>query len=283
MKKSYLPLLLLSLLVIMTGCGKEEVKQTIEVSVEDNEKVVESTLEQKSYVTCVQAGYNVSIRFNYLANRQMIYCVLEEDPEWICPASDFLLDECGEPPEIQEEDPYLTAVIQEILEERPRFCEPIAEPICGENSRTYTNACIASQYGITVAYEGPCKPPETPSNIPLSPISAGTKTPVPIYEKTPITTPPTQSNYIEKAPAWLDIPIGLLEEQQTRHQVTISRCQFGNEIYYYQKEDSTYALDMLYDDEGTVVCYPNNDFERSCPNELKKTGIAGCQKVWERY
>lgn len=47
---------------------------------------------------------------------------------------------------------------QERAQPEPRGCPKILAPVCGCNSKTYDNGCIAESYGIISYTPGPCKP-----------------------------------------------------------------------------------------------------------------------------
>jgi len=44
--------------------------------------------------------------------------------------------------------------------ERPFACITLWDPVCGENGKTYSNACYAKTAGVTIAYKGECKEKE---------------------------------------------------------------------------------------------------------------------------
>ena len=39
---------------------------------------------------------------------------------------------------------------------RPTDCPALEDPVCGCDNRTYTNACVAAMFGVSIAYEGEC-------------------------------------------------------------------------------------------------------------------------------
>jgi len=44
--------------------------------------------------------------------------------------------------------------------EKPFDCIALWDPVCGENGKTYSNACYAKAAGVTIAYKGECKEKE---------------------------------------------------------------------------------------------------------------------------
>ena len=46
-----------------------------------------------------------------------------------------------------------------VCAERPEFCFDLWDPICGCDGVTYSNACWAASYGVSIDYFGECKEP----------------------------------------------------------------------------------------------------------------------------
>jgi len=50
-----------------------------------------------------------------------------------------------------------TDIIKPIIRERERECITLWDPVCGEDGKTYSNACFVKVAGIEIAYKGVCK------------------------------------------------------------------------------------------------------------------------------
>lgn len=80
-------------------------------------------------------------------------------PKWNLPSPDF----CSEGRIIIKKDengcplPPI-CVIPEKVEKKPRagFCIEVWDPVCGEDGKTYSNACFAEMAGVKIAYKGVC-------------------------------------------------------------------------------------------------------------------------------
>lgn len=44
-----------------------------------------------------------------------------------------------------------------VCRQRPQICTRIYLPVCGCDSKTYSNACLAHAAGVDVYYAGPCR------------------------------------------------------------------------------------------------------------------------------
>ncbi len=269
-------LLSLSILVILgAGCSRVQ-EETEQPPVTNNETVVPSTQEQQAYAWCVYNGNS----FDIITTDQgyVFDCVLTDARR--CDALAFLSGDCGIDTALALSTPTTSANAEDVYD-APRFCEPIANPICGTNGRTYSNECIAAQQQVTVAHIGTCSIGQEPTNPPIvpEPSRPGSQTGSSQQQSNnesqnnSNTPPPTVPDYSapepiyteQGIPDWVAVPFSLLKDNPSVQSASVARCRVAGNTYYLQIENCPNCFSTLYRADGTLMCNPSNDLNNSCP------------------
>lgn len=265
--------------------------------------VIDATPDQLAYLHCIREGHDVNLQFSTEQNRYTLYCDLIDGTR--CDARQFVDGICGE----EDKDIIVQTPIDRTtvgLAQGPRFCEPIAKPVCGADGRTYTNSCYAEQHRVAIVAEGACT---ELSNIDLPNVEAdrtrtGTNVDsdgirrrtgirprdrdisivdgAPGSERPGETTLPDPETLetTEGLPDWVSLPIALLRASETIPRATIEQCRIGGIEYVLQVEGNNDDFAILYDRAGNVVCYPTNDLNGACP-AFDFDGRS-CTVVWDK-
>ncbi|PIR74285.1 MAG: hypothetical protein COU35_03260 [Candidatus Magasanikbacteria bacterium CG10_big_fil_rev_8_21_14_0_10_47_10] len=301
------PLAVALLIVLGAGCGSPKDSDNAQPQMPenqpiDNETVIEGSVQQLSYIYCVQNGHQTTLEYSNQKRAYVLYCAFPDGSR--CDASAFQNKECTD--ETAEMPVDFIAVNRTTvgLISGPRSCPPVANPVCGSDGRTYTNACTAQQRHIDILAEGSCtnlpditlpnveryrgsirvSPPEELSTTQTTDTAPVTTPPQNTTEKTTPTNQPPKSEPPSKLaqaglPDWLSIPISLLDESNTSARATIEECRIDGNIYYVQIENNDFSI--LYDATGSLICYPSNDIDSSCPRGFT-LATGSCTVVWEK-
>lgn len=287
---------------LLAGCGEEEPSTPPPPQVIDNETLVSSTPAQRAHANCVSQGYDLVIERSEITGPEL-FCEFPDDSR--CPALSFLLGDCEPETALVLGDATTTAALDDVFD-RPRFCEPIAEPVCGVNGRTYSNECIAEQQAVPVQYEGTCDPSIEPTSPPtvydpnpfkevdvqetqsansgangtsLSndgnssqgtiPQQSAPQAPAQQVDQAPIYTD-------EGIPDWLAVPFSLIDGNQSVTEAWVERCRVAGATYYLQVENCEDCFSTLYDESGTLMCNPSHDLNGSCPGSFQNGKPGSC-------
>lgn len=289
----------LGALVLLTGCGKNNTPTPEPVT--DNEQIVSTTPLQAAYLRCTDEGHTVQIQYDAKSLQGVVYCVFESGLE--CPALAFLSGECTEKlvEEQAAQEPEEEFVFDLDPETRPRFCEPIAEPVCGADGRTYVNECVAELQGVDIIYEGSCDGPQPtvpagelpsvesvfretvedelddriPSERELQEDLQDRAKDLARESVDRALSPPQQSGATD--PNWVAGLIALYSQEDSSSADSIQRCTHGRDLFYYQTGD----FSVLYRENGSVLCYPRNDINGLCP-EWFRAGAGECRTLWSK-
>lgn len=283
MKTNHLLLAVVSsILFLGAGCSFGGTEKTTTST--PKEALTDTTLQQEAYLFCTQKGYDIQIRYDSAKNRNITYCILDKNTE--CDSIAFLQGTC--PTNTNSED--LSAMFEPITGDNfpLRLCEPKAEPICGIDNKTYTNACIAEFLGVKTRHTGSCDtsvepvPVPTPeTEIEAAPveITLGQQT---IYGRSRSGSSNSsvsagQPGTVENASTntWVEIPLSLLQSTAGTDN-RIDRCNFNGTVTFYVHDE----FPTLYNAKGEAICYPEHDINDTCPSYITSGAYkTSCQKV----
>lgn len=288
MNRVHLNILIGMILILLIGAGCSDTKNTnTPDGPVDNETVVPSTPIQQAYALCVSQGYLFDI--NQTDRGYEFFCLFPEERR--CDALAFLNEECRRDIAVKVITPSSTASIDDVFD-APRFCEPIAEPVCGNDGRTYSNSCIAKQQGVELAHQGTCTEGQEPSNpptVPEPPITGngvaqgGTSS-----NNSESSSVPPQSDYSapepiyteQGIPDWVAVPFSLVKDNPSIASASVARCSVAGTIYYLQVENCPTCFSTLYSDNGSLMCNPSHDLNGSCPAAFANGNVpSSCQVV----
>jgi len=258
-----LPLACGILLLVGFGCTKDAPIQT-------TPPIPVATPEQQAYTKCLQAGYTPQIITDDTG--QHFFCDINENMR--CTQSEILDDSCFEAiaqAEKSQKEPITD-------DTQPRACEPVADPVCGKDNRTYTNECIAKQYAIDIAHTGACTPEEQPNILETLPsipkIPGRTQT----NRNQPNAGTPS---VVQPLPDWINTAL-FLAKQESSGSVNVQQCNIGKNTYYLiQPTVCPTCFKTVYSNEGYVLCHPNHDIAGTCPaQDLNTDDPVSCQLVY---
>ncbi|GEM_PF-903412 len=260
------------------------------------------TVEEQAYEQCLVKGYSVGIQEENGIN--VSYCVFANGTA--CPLLLFGNGSCSISSGAVVYDSDAAEELQQI-----RACDETSPSVCGENYKTYVNRCIAELQQVAVLHEGDCTPEEIASLSPQaepqtvlpakkqstksssksgsgsSGSSGGSSSGGQTDTPTPTPQPLPPSSEIPNTPAaqaeWLSMLIDItLSGGPTNPRSFIEQCTFGKTVVYYYQQGSDTSFSTLYNKEGEVLCFPNNDVNNSCPSYFDKSTRSGnCTQIWK--
>lgn len=304
MKVRSLFLGVVTLLLIGAGCGAANSgTQTGGTGTTDvKKKPTTVSLEEQAYDACVDAGYKIGVQTDE-SGASISYCVFGGGTA--CPLLLFGDGTCTATSGAGAFDGSVGEALQQV-----RSCDETSPSVCGVNKKTYVNACIAELQQVDIAHEGDCTPEEIASLVPSLPpqtVTANNKKPGKTSsssgsttsgktptgsssdtEKTANTTQPLPpSEQLPNTPGthaeWLSMLIDLtLAEPVHTPRAFIEYCAYGKNTVYYFEQGGTPTFSALYNTAGTVVCFPHNDVNKSCPTYFNKDSRSGsCTQAWK--
>lgn len=269
--KKILHISLFVFLAIFLGAGcKGKSTNTNTATTTPEIPVVDTTLQQDAYLFCTKKGYTVQIRFIPGENKNIAYCVFDEKHE--CESVSFMNGKCSdENTATSTEEDILSMFEPGFSDKFPlRLCEPIADPVCGKDNKTYTNPCIARFLDINIAHRGICDRPEIVEENEIIQDSAPTIVDTPIVD----VAKSTAASLIKKTQTnknWIEIPSSLLKSSTDKNS-TLQKCEENNTTTFLVKTGCpANCFSTLYDVSGEVLCYPGHDISGTCPEYINNS------------
>lgn len=205
----------------------------------DNKNVV--------YDFCESAKNEIIIRFDQETQTSKAFCRFYDTTE--CAAEEYYQNKCGPGKGSKIYLPNKPTVTS------AEVCAQEYQPVCGENNITFTNECVAKMQGIKIIKNSACPPAETA-----------------------ITNDSANSPTEEKEhgnPDWLALVQNFILAQPVQSPRThIDSCHyFGSAVYL---QSGSYSI--LYDSNGKIICYPDNDFSNVCADFSHSAD--NCSRIW---
>ncbi|HBU07007.1 MAG TPA: hypothetical protein DEB09_02895 [Candidatus Magasanikbacteria bacterium] len=257
--------IIITFVLIISGCGqtsptgKQSTSSTSTKQLIKKQPVMRDT-RTDSYDFCENKNYEVIVRYDETTESSQIYCRFSDTTE--CLAEDFMNGKCAPgngAKTFQNENGKTEAVV---------VCAQNYDPVCGEDKITYSNDCIASVNKVKVAFKGVCVETQATNDAVTNNTSTGTPT-----------------NFIKekiKIPDWLELVTSFIQTESPKTPKTfIDQCQYGETVVYYESNGSPDYFSILYNQNGEVVCYPNNNLSKKCPDYFNaKDRSRNCTRIW---
>lgn len=234
----------------------------------DNPNNIDLALIQRAYIYCQNQENAPILRFHLESAQTKLFCALSDGR--YCDALDFYKGMCP-----NETEKLANAGGEEFFTDEA--CTLDVLPICGTDGFSYVNKCIAKLQQIGVAYDGQCKAeiiPPTESSSANNPTNTATKPTAP-------KTPPSATITPSGEPAWINTLKGLASKEYTKTFNTIESCTANGEKVYLKSGSCPECFSILYNQNGNVMCYPDNDLQNKCPaNFTKNSKRPSCKVIW---
>ncbi|HQF57257.1 MAG TPA: Kazal-type serine protease inhibitor domain-containing protein [Candidatus Magasanikbacteria bacterium] len=270
MKKILLiPIIFLSI-IILPGCGKEEKKPVItnnnnltSTVTTTTPKVIKmpETEAKPEHTFCESRGHELIIRFDKETQSSKAYCRFPDTTE--CEALSYMQGKCNPGNNSINYSPTTTEQPTKTIKDCPKNFDPV----CGENGITFTNECIAASQNIKVVAIGNCQKDEEKEFV---------------DKKINNNNSNSNNNINTSPPYWLPVITDMfILEPKSSPVAFVEKCIYDKTIVYYASYGCENCEDMLYNEEAVLICYPNKDLTKACPNYFDlKTKKNYCRRIW---
>lgn len=254
---------ILLLIIILPGCGKTKpvvttpTNSTTSTSATSTKLVKMPDSETKAeYNFCESHGYELIIRFDKTTQSSKAYCRFPDTTE--CEAISYMRGECNQ---------GNSSVTYEVVKvEQPiktiKECPKNYDPVCGANGATFTNECIAASQNVKVVSLGTCQKNND---------TTGTSN-----------VQPNTNSISTSQPYWLPVITDMfLLEPKSTPSAFVDKCVFDTKTVYYASYGCANCEDVLYDADANLICYPNKDLTKDCPDYFNlNTKKSYCRRIW---
>jgi len=277
-------LICLPLLTFFVGAGCNKTEEKLATPAEEEKPVNKQPKEPDPYTlaidACEEAGYGISLVRNEKTTETDAFCVFENSTA--CEVISFKENSCTK---TKGAVPFNPVAETEEGDKIFRYCDTTSAPVCGKNGATYANTCIAEVQNVIVLHEGPCLSDETGATVipeeRLAYEAKVAKKQASAKKRTSPTASKTYSVPTDTERDWFSTLLDIAEvEQEIYPKTFVEECKMGSLFYYFKSTGDTQPFSVLYDNEGKVVCFPNNDINEFCPKGFTITNRVGCTKVW---
>ncbi|PIR75266.1 MAG: hypothetical protein CO030_00220 [Candidatus Magasanikbacteria bacterium CG_4_9_14_0_2_um_filter_42_11] len=224
---------------------------------------------------CQNNGYEIILRYNADTKNTETFCQFTGG--YACEAISYITGTCTT---TSTNRAYL--VTTDGMQQNIRTCGSEEVPVCGVDSITYVNSCIAGLQRVQVKHTGVCTKEEQEaaagttnaggttsagsSGSSASQGSSGTGT----------ATAPTNVNT-----AWLGHLSAIAAGKNSGSKGPVKEeCVYDTTRVYYMVESCPNCFSTLYNTNGDVICHPHNDIANECPSYFNKDSRSGnCKRI----
>ena len=277
MKKYFL--LLSSVLILGIGCATQAptipVKDPEPVDVQKQPAIIDPL--EAVYKFCENNGNNIVLQFDEPTKVSRAFCVFSNNTQ--CDAIEYMKGNCG-----PQNGAKIFANTGNDVTALLRTCTSEDLVVCGSDGRNYANRCVAELQHIVVKHENICTKEEQTETILTEETNTVTIKNTPAFSgDTPTTSgPASPSTVVSEQGDWLTL---LYQMILTRGKQTprafVEECKADGEIMYYYQDGCADCFSVLYDKEGQIACFPNNDITENCPKFIKEKRGSVCKQIWK--
>ena len=167
-----------------------------------------------------------------------------------------------------------------------RNCNDADPAVCGNDGNNYTNHCVAELPKVAILHTGSCTANEQANPLTETPSQTSTTT----LPTAASATGGTEIGITEPKPAggeqiasWLPTIEQIIQSTGPQSpRSIISSCVLNTSQFYLYQESSEKSFAVLYNIDGRIQCFPNNDITHSCPAGVEIGQRAtNCRQIWK--